>query len=73
MNPSPDPPGARRELFWRAMAAVLITLGLYLLPAIVVILDEAVFGTNWIGRHMSGSLGRLFCEVYPWVCAMFGG
>ena len=48
-------------------------VGLYLLPAIAVILDEEILDTNWISNHMPPELGRIFCKLYPWVCAAYGG
>ncbi len=48
-------------------------LGLYLLPALVIILDEQLFKTHWIAHHLPPGLGRIFCAVYPWLCRMFGG
>ena len=57
-----------RCLKWLGFACLL-----YLLPPILVLLDEEVFKTRWIGNHIPRAFGDLFCTIYPWLCAMFGG
>jgi hypothetical protein len=71
--PSPSSRNSKSDLLLRAMSWLGFGAGLYLLPAIAVILDEEILDTNWISNQMPPELGRIFCKLYPWVCTMYGG
>ena len=65
--------GSKFDWLGKWLSRLGLGLLLYLLPPLLVILDEEVLKTHWIGNHISKSLGALFCKIYPWVCQMFGG
>lgn len=64
----PEPPHDRVSQWARWITFAFAT---YLLPAIVVIVDEEYF--HWIAGHLSPGFSAVFCIFYPWVCNIYGG
>ena len=50
---------------WPMLCGLLTVLGLYLVPFIVIVIDEKLLGTNWYYEHLPEWAVEVLRTIYP--------
>ena len=69
MNDNPEIPEHRRSFapFWSLLKWGPVVVAVYLLPLLLIVVDEWVLKTNWFHRHLPPFFGDFFRALYPFM------
>lgn len=66
-NPEPSQHGGSFAPFWSLLKWGSVVVAVYLLPLLLIVVDEFVLRSNWFSRHLPPFFGDLFRALYPFM------